>query len=57
MASTFGWEKFVGLEGVTIGMRSFGASAPLKALQKKFGFSSDAVITAAKDQIKKNAKA
>ena len=57
MASTFGWEKFVGLDGVTIGMRSFGASAPLKALQKKFGFATEAVVTAAKDQIKKNAKA
>jgi transketolase len=56
MASTFGWEKFVGIDGVTIGMRGFGASAPLKDLQKKFGFSTDAVITAAKDQIKKNAK-
>ncbi|MCY2971800.1 MAG: transketolase, partial [Planctomycetota bacterium] len=56
MASTFGWEKFVGLDGVTIGMRSFGASAPLKDLQKKFGFSTDAVIAAAKDQIKKNSK-
>src|SRR6185312_10633625 len=28
-ASTFGWERYVGLDGVTVGMRSFGASAPL----------------------------
>jgi transketolase len=57
MASTFGWERFVGLDGAVIGMHGFGASAPLKALQKKFGFTTDAVIAAAKDQIKKNSKA
>jgi transketolase len=52
MASVFGWERFVGLTGTSIGMRSFGASAPLKALQKKFGFNAEAVINAARDQVK-----
>src|SRR4029077_20614137 len=37
-ASTFGWERYVGMAGRTIGMHTFGASAPLKELQKKFGF-------------------
>ncbi len=36
--STFGWERYVGLTGAVIGMQTFGASAPLKELQKKFGF-------------------
>src|SRR5207244_2816883 len=39
MASTFGWERYTGPKGKIIGMRSFGASAPLKDLLKKFGFS------------------
>jgi transketolase len=50
-ASTFGWDRFIGLEGECIGMRTFGASAPLKELQKKFGFSVDAVVAAAHRQI------
>jgi transketolase len=37
-ASTFGWERYVGSGGCVIGMKTFGASAPLKALQEKFGF-------------------
>ena len=37
-ASTFGWERYVGCTGRVIGMKTFGASAPLKELQKKFGF-------------------
>ena len=36
--SVFGWTKYTGISGHQIGMRSFGASAPLKDLQKKFGF-------------------
>jgi transketolase len=48
-ASTFGWERYVGLDGVTIGMKSFGASAPLKELQKKFGFTVENVVSAAKE--------
>ena len=49
MASTFGWERYVGLDGKIVGMRSFGASAPLKDLLKHFGFTVEAVIAAAKD--------
>jgi transketolase len=40
-ASTFGWERYVGSAGRVIGMTTFGASAPLKALQRKFGFEPD----------------
>ena len=48
-ASTFGWERYVGASGRIIGMETFGASAPLKALQKKFGFEPDRVVLAAKE--------
>ena len=51
--STFGWAQWVGLTGAVIGMKTFGASAPLKALLQKFGFTVDAVIAAAKDQLGK----
>jgi transketolase len=47
-ASTFGWSRYVGLAGEVIGMRTFGASAPLKELQKKFGFTPDNVVAAAR---------
>jgi len=50
-ASTFGWAQYVGMEGVVLGMHTFGASAPLKELQKKFGFSPDKVIEAARSQV------
>jgi len=50
-ASTFGWHRYVGMTGEAIGMKTFGASAPLKELQKKFGFSVDAVTAAAKRQL------
>jgi transketolase len=43
----------VGTTGDVIGMRSFGASAPLKELQKKFGFTVDRVVAAAKAQLDK----
>jgi transketolase len=52
-ASTFGWVRFVGLTGHRIGMKTFGASAPLKELQKKFGFTPEGVIAAAKAQLAK----
>ena len=45
-ASTFGWERYVGSSGYVIGMTTFGASAPLKALQKKFGFEPDRIVAA-----------
>jgi transketolase len=51
-ASTFGWHQYVGNKGVVLGMRTFGASAPLKELQKKFGFTVEAVVAAAKAQMK-----
>ncbi len=47
-ASTFGWSHFVGLKGQSLGMKTFGASAPLKDLMKKFGFTADHVVAAAK---------
>jgi transketolase len=50
-ASTFGWERYVGTSGHVIGMNTFGASAPLKELQKKFGFEPDQVVAAAKQQL------
>ena len=56
-ASTFGWARYAGLTGEIIGMKSFGASAPLKELQKKFGFTVDSVVAAATRQIQKPAKA
>ncbi|MER2527259.1 MAG: transketolase, partial [Candidatus Competibacter denitrificans] len=55
-ASTLGWRRYVGLRGLTIGMHTFGASAPLKALQNKFGFTPEKIAAAARDQIaQKNA--
>ncbi len=48
-ASTFGWERYIGRSGRMIGMKTFGASAPLKELQKKFGFEPDKVATAARE--------
>ncbi len=53
MASTFGWERYAGTTGVIIGMHTFGASAPLKDLQKYFGFTTDAVVKAATGQLGK----
>jgi transketolase len=47
--STLGWERYVGPRGHVIGMKTFGASAPLKELQKKFGFEPDRVAAVAKD--------
>jgi transketolase len=49
--STLGWARYVGGSGHSIGMETFGASAPLKELQKKFGFTTDNIIAAAKRQI------
>jgi transketolase len=50
-ASTLGWAQYVGRTGCSIGMKTFGASAPLKELQKKFGFASEQIVAAAKDQL------
>jgi transketolase len=51
MASTFGWDRYVGLKGKMIGMHSFGSSAPLKDLLKKFGFTAEHVVKAAKETL------
>jgi len=51
MASTFGWSRYVGISGSSIGMHSFGESAPIKALQKHFGFTVENVIAAARQQL------
>jgi transketolase len=54
MGSVIGWDRYVGPSGQRIGMRSFGASAPLKDLLHKFGFTVEAVAAAAKDQLAKS---
>ena len=50
-ASIMGWERYVGPSGQVIGMKTFGASAPLKELQRKYGFEPDQVVAAAKQQL------
>jgi len=52
-ASTMGWQRYVGLEGRMIGMHTFGASAPLKELQKKFGFMPERIVATAKELLGK----
>jgi transketolase len=53
MASAFGWERYTGPKGKIVGMRTFGASAPLKDLLKKFGFTVENVVAAAKKSLGK----
>jgi transketolase len=53
-ASTLGWERYVGTSGQVIGMHTFGASAPLKELQRKFGFEPGQVAAAAREQVMRN---
>jgi len=50
-ASTLGWERYVGRGGKVIGMKTFGASAPLKELERKFGFEPEKIVEAAKTQL------
>jgi transketolase len=52
-ASTFGWAQYVGHAGRVIGMKTFGASAPLKELQKKFGFTTAPLLAAAREMLGK----
>src|SRR5262249_38254700 len=52
-ASTLGWERYVGKSGRIIGMNTFGASAPLKELQRKFGFEPERVAEIAKELVGK----
>jgi transketolase len=54
MGSVIGWDRYVGPTGTAIGMHSFGASAPLKDLLTKFGFTVERVVTAAHEQIEKS---
>ena len=49
--SAFGWIRWVGLTGAIIGMSTFGASAPLKVLQAKFGFTVERIVAAARAQL------
>ena len=52
--AVIGWDRYTGMNGATIGMHSFGSSAPIKDLMKKFGFTPEKVLAAAKDQIAKH---
>jgi transketolase len=54
--SIIGWDRYVGPTGARIGMHSFGASAPIKDLLKKFGFTPDNVLAVAKEQIAKSGR-
>ncbi len=49
--SPLGWDRYAGPTGAILAMRSFGASAPMEALQRKFGFTKDHVVAAAKAQL------
>jgi transketolase len=55
-ASTLGWDRYVGDGGAVIGMRTFGASAPLKQLLTKFGFTPDQVAQVARDRLEQARK-
>jgi transketolase len=48
-ASTLGWDRYVGPQGKIVAMHTFGASAPLAELQRKFGFTPEGVVEAAKE--------
>jgi len=52
-AARFGWQRYASSTDAIVGMRTFGASAPLKELTKKFGFTVDAVVAAAKQEIQR----
>jgi len=49
--SVLGWDRYVGPAGKVVGMHTFGASAPLKALLQKFGFEPDRIVTLAKEML------
>ncbi|PYR98939.1 MAG: transketolase [Acidobacteria bacterium] len=50
-ASTFGWERYIGVQGTMIGIHSFGLSAPIEVVQRHFGFTSEHVVSAARQQV------
>jgi transketolase len=51
MGSVIGWDRYVGSTGAKVGMNTFGSSAPLKDLLRKFGFTAASVLAAAREQI------
>jgi len=52
-SSVFGWKKYVGSEGISLGMKSFGKSAPTRALYEKFNLTSDNIVKLAKKMLGK----
>ena len=50
--SMLGWERYVGPTGKVVGMKTFGASAPLKELQRKFGFEPERIMDLAREMLK-----
>jgi transketolase len=54
-ASDFGWSKYTGTDGYNVCIETFGASAPIKQVQKKFGFTAENIVAAAKTQIGRQA--
>ncbi|HYG11261.1 MAG TPA: transketolase C-terminal domain-containing protein, partial [Pyrinomonadaceae bacterium] len=52
-AGTFGWRRYVNSNEAIVGMKTFGASAPLKELTKKFGFTVENVLDTAKREMDK----
>jgi transketolase len=50
-ATTFGWNRYTGREGVILGMRSFGLSAPMKVVAEHFGFEPGHIVAAAREQV------
>jgi transketolase len=51
-ASPLGWEKYVGIDGLIIGMQGFGASAPYEDLYAHFGITAEAVVRAVQAKLK-----
>ncbi|HTW50613.1 MAG TPA: transketolase [Stellaceae bacterium] len=54
-AGVIGWERYVGRHGAVVGMHTFGASAPLKGLLVKFGFTTEHLVKAAREQLARHA--
>ena len=55
-AATFGWDRYIGSEGKALGMTTFGASAPLKDVLKKFGFTVENIVKHAKELLQSVSK-
>ncbi|MCT4654585.1 MAG: transketolase [Cohaesibacter sp.] len=56
-AIRMGWDRFIGTDGVFVGMNGFGASGPYKALYEKFGITSDAIVSQVLDRLSDSEKA